>query len=227
MRLVTDLSYAMRQPSRRGSASLRRPWHFTNESTAYMARKSSAPRTPPTTPVKRPQSRPTKLTAAVSQAILNAVAGGVPYLRAASLAGIGADTAMEWRRRGEKTDRRPTTPLYASFAKALARAIAQDEARRVLRINQAGQGGTVIYEKTITHADGHVTQEVKRSVPDWRADAFHLERTQPDIWGPKERVDVRITMIQQAAAKGAEELGMTAEEVILEAQGLLRELDHA
>src|SRR3990167_4587665 len=162
------------------------------------------------------QGRPTKLTQAVFTAIINAVSGGVPYLRAAAMANIGPDAAMEWRRRGENVDNRPTTPLYANFAKALKKAEAQDEARRVLRINQAGQGGQVTHEKTITYPDGRVVHEVSRTRPEWQADAWHLERTQPDVWGRRERLDIRVN-IQQAAVKVAEDLGMTPDEVLSEA----------
>lgn len=182
------------------------------------------PKKPPT---GRPLGRPTKLTAAISQAILNAVAGGVPYVRAAALAGVTRETALSWLARGQGTGGQKVSAYFATFFDALSRAKAQDEARRVLRINQAGQGGAVIYEKTITHADGHVTTEVRRTPPDWQADSWHLERSQPDVWGRRERLDLRITMIQQAAEKIAAELGMTPEEVIAEGEALLRELDNA
>ena len=171
--------------------------------------------------------RPTKLTPAIRQAILTAVAGGVPYTRAAALADINAQTAVEWLERGEGRGTRAAAPLYVQFARELKKALAQDEARRVLRINQAGNGGTVIYEKTTTYPDGRVVREIKRTAPEWTADAWHLERSQPDVWGRRERVDVRVISIQEAAAKVARELGMTAAEVIAEAQALLHELDHA
>ena len=170
--------------------------------------------------------RATKLTPAIAQAILNAVSGGVPYVRAAALASIEQTTALQWRARGEGSHKRPATPLYVEFVQQLKKAEAQDEARRVLRINQAGQGGNVIYEKTTTYADGRVVTEVKRTAPEWTADAWHLERSQPDVWGRRERLDVRLS-IERAAAKVAEEMGMTKEEVLAEATAMLRELDHA
>ena len=170
--------------------------------------------------------RPTKLTPAIRQAILTAVAGGVPYVRAAALADINAQTALEWIERGEGRGTRAAAPLYVQFARELKKALAQDEARRVLRINQAGNGGTIIHEKTTTYPDGRVTREVKRTAPEWTADAWHLERSQPDVWGRRERLDIRVS-IDKAADKVAAETGMTSAEVLAEATALLQELDHA
>lgn len=137
----------------------------------------------------RTRGHPTKLTPAIQTAIINAVAGGVPYVRAAALADIKADTALEWLARGAGTDKRSAAPLYAHFAQEIEKAKSQDEARRVLRINQAGQGGVVVYEKTTTYPDGRVVHEVKRTSPEWTADAWHLERSQPDVWGRRERLE--------------------------------------
>ena len=165
--------------------------------------------------------RRTKLTPAIHKAIVTAVTGGVPLERAAALADIALFTVQEWIRRGDGTHHNRTAlEPYATFAKDIKKAYAEDEARRVLRINQAGQGGAVLYEKTITYPDGHIEREVKRASPQWQADAWHLERTRPDVYGRKDKVDVRMT-IKQVAQKVAEELGMTPEEVLAEAERLL------
>lgn len=167
-------------------------------------------------------ARRTKLTPAIHAAIVQAVAGGVPLEQAAALADIHCRTVFDWFQRGEGTHpSRSQTPLYAQFAQDIKKALAQDEAARVLRIRQAGMGGAVLHEKTITYPDGRVEREVKHAAPQWTADAWHLERSRPDSWGRKEKVDVKMT-IQQAAEKVAKELGITAEEVLEEAQRLLR-----
>src|SRR5690349_5361352 len=70
--------------------------------------------------------RRTKLTPEVQQTIATAIAAGVPFEAACQLAGVSANVAAEWRRRGEGTDPdRPCTPLYATFATALAHARAR------------------------------------------------------------------------------------------------------
>ena len=179
--------------------------------------------------------RRTKLTPAVQQTITDAMEAGTPFESACRLAGVSPTTGHEWRQRGAAMHpRRTVGTLYAEFAEAIARARAQDEARRVLRINQAGQGGTVTYERTVEKLNeagevGARITEVQYSPPDWRAAAWHLERAYPDQWGRRERVDVQRT-IQRIAAKVASEASangtpMTAEEVIAEAQRLLDEAD--
>src|SRR5436190_23128525 len=81
------------------------------------------------------------LTPALHQAIVTAIAGGVPYGQACLMADVPPSTANEWRERGEgRHPERPCTPALAAFAAAIKKAEAQDEARRLLRINQAGQG---------------------------------------------------------------------------------------
>ena len=178
-----------------------------------------------------PGGRRTKLTDAICKAILQAVASGVPYERAAAMADVSEQTAREWRARGEGTHQRSQSPLYAAFALDLKKAEAQDEARRVLRINQAGQGGLVTYEKVTrtTAPDGTVKEirEQRKSAPEWQADAWHLERTRPEVYGRRDRLDVQMTLIRQAAATIAAEMGITVDEVLAEAQALLTEVSHA
>ena len=170
-----------------------------------------------------------KLTPGIKTAIVQAVAEGVPLIQAAALAGIDRATVWEWLARGAGTHPRPRTPLYANFADAIACARCADEATRIARISQAAQGGAVLYTKTTetVDADGNVTRRVieeRRSEPSWQADAFVLERAFSERWGRKDRVDLTLT-IQRAAQQVADELGLTAEEVIREAEHLLRKVD--
>jgi hypothetical protein len=164
-----------------------------------------------------------RLTPTLQQAIVTAITGGVPFETACRMAGVNPKMACEWRARGEGTDPdRPKTALYADFADAIARARAQDEARRILRINQAGQGGAVIYEKVTTYPDGRQVREVRHAEPNWQADAFHLSRSYADRWGAKVQANVNLE-IKALTTKVASELGLEVEQLMQEAQRLLTE----
>lgn len=166
--------------------------------------------------------RKTKLTPAIQEAIVRAVSAGVPLVQAAALADVEERTVYEWLQRGiGALPGRAPSALYAQFAQNIQKARAEDEMRRIKRIEAAGNGGAIIYEKTTTYPDGRVVREVKHAEPQWTADAWHLERSRPDAWGKKERVDLRLT-IQKAAEKVADELGLTVQEVLAEAEGLIK-----
>jgi transposase len=170
-----------------------------------------------------PRGRQTKLTPAVQQAIITAIAGGVPYYQACLMADVKHSTATLWRERGENGhSQQGTHPLYIAFITQVKKAEAQDEARRLLRINQAGQGGTVISETTTTYPDGRIEHEVKRTSPQWQADAWHLERKYPDRYGRRVQANVNLD-IQALATKVASELGLEVSVLMAEAQQLLRE----
>ena len=168
-------------------------------------------------------ARKIALTAALEQAIVTAIAGGVRYYEACLLAGVATSTATEWRERGEGIhSARPSTPQLAAFAAAVKKAEAQDEVRRLLRINQAGQGGAIIYERTLTHPDGRIEREVKRTAPQWQADAWHLERKYPDRYGRRMQADLRV-QVNEVVREVAAEVGIDPEALMREAQDYLRE----
>jgi hypothetical protein len=135
--------------------------------------------------------RPTKLTAALARAITDAVRLGLPLAVACARAGVGVATVSEWVARGEgrDPDRRPTK-AYADFAAALRKARADDQARRIDRIEQAARGGAVVQRATHTKPDGTTTVTEKYAEPQWTADAWHLERSDPAHWGRRDRHEV-------------------------------------
>ena len=170
-------------------------------------------------------ARRTKLTPQVQQTICTAVMAGAPFETACLHAGIDVSTGHNWRRWGERAQARgDSVSPYLTFFDALTHARAQDELRRIARINKAGDGGAVTYRKTITQEDGRTTVEEHFQPPDWRADAFHLERSRPASWGRQDRLSLHVA-IEQLAAKVAGDSGVTPEEVLAEAQAILRELD--
>ena len=169
--------------------------------------------------------RRTKLTPQVQQTIMTAVAAGAPFETACIYAGVSASVGHVWRRSGERAaERSAYTSPYFLFLQALRQARSQDEVRRIARINRAGEGGAVTHRKTIAYEDGRTIIEEHVAPPDWRADAWHLERTRPQTWGPQARLSIDVT-VRQLAAKVAEELGVEVEAVLVEAQALLMEAD--
>jgi hypothetical protein len=169
--------------------------------------------------------RATKLTPQTQELITKAVALGVPVVSAALHAGVASSTVRQWLQRGAGTAGRPAREVYVAFVAAVEKARAEDEMRRLLRIEQAARGGAILHEKVTTHADGRVVREVKHAEPQWTADAWVLECSRPETWARKDRYDLNL-VVQRAAAKVAEGFGLTAEQVLSEATLLLKEVGY-
>ena len=165
--------------------------------------------------------RRTRLTPKIQQKIVEAIARGVPFQSACLLAGVPVSVGKEWRARGEGVDPdRPSTPLYAAFADAVAQARAIDEDQRVQCVREAGYGGAVVARKTVKAPNGVVTTEERFSPPDWQAASWHLERCYPDHWGRKDRLDIHL-FLQQIVGQIASEYGLETAELLAEAERLL------
>jgi len=177
----------------------------------------------------RKTGRQSKLTPDVHAAVVNAVHLGVPVVSAGESAGIAKPTLLEWIARGQARHQRPSTKRFADFADVIEKAQAEDEVRRIARLEQAARGGQIVFEKTTTYPDGRVVHEVRRTRPEWTTDAWVLERSRPEAWGRKASVDMRVQQadIEAAAAVVAEECGLTAQQVLEEAERILRKVDHA
>jgi hypothetical protein len=121
--------------------------------------------------VRRLGGRPTTLTPELSAQIVALVREVGALATAARCAGVPVSVAREWLSRGLGNDsNRPQTGLYASFADGVEKARGEFVARRIRRIEHAAEGGT------------------------WTADAWAVERVDPDTWGRKDRVDVSATI---------------------------------
>jgi len=168
--------------------------------------------------------RTTKLTPQVHENIVRAVTAGVPVVQAAQLVGIGQSTVLQWLQRGEGRAKRSAEARYVEFVEAITRARAFDEARRLARLEQAGRGGAVIHEKTTTFADGRQVVERTYAPPDWRSDAWYLERAYSDRWGHRVQADLSLE-IRQLAQDVAEEIGVPVDQLLAEAQAFLHEHD--
>ncbi len=110
--------------------------------------------------------RSTDCTPIVQKAICDGILAGLHLEVAAPACGVPADTAQEWRRRGEgRAKNRPANATYATFALAVRQAEAQCER------------GLVTYWRA--------------QVPDnWQAARDMLARRFPDRWANREKVDV-------------------------------------
>lgn len=143
---------------------------------------------------KRGPGQPPKLTPELHKRIVKAIEqSGAPY-SAALVHGVAISTFNEWLQRGNGTHERPSTPEYAEFAVAVARARAVASERLVKRIEEIGEGGTVIRRRTITDKNGNVVVEEDLQPPDWRAHGWKAERVDREQWGRASKVDVTATL---------------------------------
>jgi hypothetical protein len=119
----------------------------------------------------RSRGRPPVLTPQLKDQIVALVREVGALTTAARCVGVPVSVAREWLSRGLGNDpKRPRTKLYASFADGVEKARGDFVARRIRRIEHAAEGGT------------------------WTADAWAVERVDPDTWGRKDRVDVSATI---------------------------------
>ena len=86
---------------------------------------------------------------------------------------------------------------YVDFVEAIKKADAECVAIRLSRISQAGKAGT------------------------WQADAWVLERRYANEFGNRTRLDVNI---RQEAERLAEQVGVSADELLAEAQRMMKEV---
>ena len=169
--------------------------------------------------------RQSTLTPAVADLIVKAVSAGLPLVQAASMAGVGKAAVLQWVQRGQGLHpTRPAAQRYVDFVDQREKGRSQDMLRRVLRIEHAAKGGVVLAEKVTHYLDGRIMRETKYTEPQWTADAWHLERSYPEHWGRRAQVDRHLTM-QRAAERIASEMGLSVEEILREAQMLLKEID--
>lgn len=108
--------------------------------------------------------RPSKLTDETHQTIVGAIQLGMYQEQAALMAGISRGTFFRWMERGLKGGNQNTR--YREFRDAVEKARAEAEARKLRAIHIAADNGT------------------------WQAAAWWLERSFPDRWGRRDKVEV-------------------------------------
>lgn len=144
-------------------------------------------------------ANPRKLTALVAKRLIEAFRLGASNKDACRYAGISVDTLALWLAAGEDELRRVAErgddPLELANANLLA-------PLAVLAFLIEGAKGERAMESIAA---------IRAAAPsDWRAAAWHLERSQPDDWGKRERVD-RTHVLFVEVERIAQERGLSAE----------------
>ncbi|HVQ43190.1 MAG TPA: hypothetical protein VMS54_13315 [Vicinamibacterales bacterium] len=108
-------------------------------------------------------ARPSKLNAPVQERILTAVRAGCTFEVAAQSAGVDRATFYRWKARGEHEQR----GIYRDLCDALKKAEADGEVHLVALIRQ-------------------------EAAHTWQAAAWLLERTRPERYGRRDRLDLEV-----------------------------------
>lgn len=159
-----------------------------------------------------PPGRLTKHTGETERKLFDALRNGNTRRTSCALAGISEDSLARYM------------ASSADFAEGIRVAEAEAEAERVNRIGFAGMGGFVTKRTTVTvqHPDGSIQQTVteERSRPEWNADAWFLERKNPDDWGRRDRVTIDV--VAREVERLAGKLGLDPAEIMREAETLMK-----
>ena len=119
--------------------------------------------------------------------ICDAIEKGASPEVASNACGIGWQTLISWLGEGNKLiAKKENTNLLAILARRVAQLDSKREIRSLKRLDAAGEGGALLYERTTTRPDGTVVSEKKYTSPNPTVDMWYLERKHPTRWG---RVD--------------------------------------
>ncbi|MER7951995.1 hypothetical protein ABTY59_31850 [Streptomyces sp. NPDC096079] len=176
---------------------------------------------------QNPAGRPRLLSEEVEQRLVSASRTGVAVELAAEMAGVSRSSFLAWmargraeveaRETGEEPD--PVEDEYAALYEKVRTARATAAARAMMNIRRVADGGIVTKTTTRQYRDGVtgeiVTETVEdRTPPDWRADAWYLERQHREQYGKDAVVAVEITGlgdIPQGDDEGPVDLSALAE----------------
>lgn len=152
-----------------------------------------------------------KLNDAKIVGIAASIAEGNTFEMAALLNGVSNRAATYWRAMARqlveqgKAEGKPAeevkspwpklpAAMLVRFLRAVERASAEDEQQRISRITGVAKGGAVLSERTEERVNEKtglrtVLSEKRYTQPEWQADAWLLERRDPDRWGRKFRFE--------------------------------------
>ncbi|MCD9903226.1 hypothetical protein LUR56_31240 [Streptomyces sp. MT29] len=164
---------------------------------------------------RRPKSsggRPRLLSEDVEARLVAASRTGVAVELAAEMAGVARSTFLAWmalgrneieaREAGEEAD--PEAEEYVALFVKVRTARATAAARAMANLRRVADGGIVTKVTTRQYRDSVsgeiVTETVEdRTAPDWRADAWYLERQHREQYGKDATIAVEITGLGQPA----------------------------
>ncbi|MGW0033065.1 hypothetical protein ACWDXD_25020 [Streptomyces sp. NPDC003314] len=154
---------------------------------------------------QRPTGRPRLLSEDVEARLVAASRTGVAVELAAEMSGVSRTTFLTWMRRGraeaearedgETPD--PAEEEYLVLYEKVRTARATAAARAMMNIRRVADGGIVTKVTTRQFRDpvsGEIVTETveDRTAPDWRADAWYLERQHAEHYGKEAVVAVEI-----------------------------------
>ncbi|MET8696823.1 hypothetical protein ABZV65_30285 [Streptomyces bauhiniae] len=162
--------------------------------------------------------RPRLLSEEVEARLVAASRTGVAVELAAEMAGVSRSSFLAWmargraeveaREEGEQPD--PDEEEYAALYEKVRTARATAGARAMMNIRRVADGGIVTKVTTRQFRDSVtgeiVTETVEdRTAPDWRADAWYLERQHRDHYGKDATLAVEITGLGNLPAAADDE----------------------
>lgn len=161
---------------------------------------------------ERAGGRPRLLSEEVEARLVAASRTGVAVELAAEMAGVSRSSFLAWMARGRAevearesgADPRPEEEEYAALYERVRTARATAAARAMANIRRVADGGIVTKVTTRKFRDpatGQIVEETveDRTPPDWRADAWYLERQHREHYGKDAVVAVEITGLGGAA----------------------------
>ncbi|MFG2795726.1 hypothetical protein [Streptomyces pseudovenezuelae] len=175
---------------------------------------------------RRPQSRggrPRLLSDEVEARLVNASRTGIAVELAAEMAGISRTSFLRWmalgraeieaRESGEEPDEEAEE--YAALYEKVRTARAHAAARAMANIRRVADGGIVTKVTTRRFRDsvtGEIVEETveDRTSPDWRADAWYLERQHREHYGKDAVVAVEITGLGGPAGDDEQPVDLSA-----------------
>ncbi|MFJ4988717.1 hypothetical protein ACIP9H_33575 [Streptomyces sp. NPDC088732] len=156
--------------------------------------------------------RPRLLSDEVEARLVTASRTGVAVELAAEMAGVSRSSFLAWMARGRAevearesgADPDPDEDEYAALYEKVRTARATAATRAMANIRRVADGGIVTKVVTRRYRDpvtSEVVEEVTedRTAPDWRADAWYLERQHREHYGKDAVIALEITGLGGAA----------------------------